>query len=93
MTRKELWHIRLGTRVQETNAFGDVSIGTVVKRQVENETCGFMIARNKRTGKIVEKDFYTGNKYLTVTIKFENGSFKYLDTLKPQYRLDCYQII
>ena len=50
MTKKELWHIRIGTRVQKTEISGHVSKGTVIHRQVEDETCGFMIAREKKTG-------------------------------------------
>ena len=94
MTKKELWHIRIGTRVQnDIGAFGETIKGTVIRRQVDNETFGFMIARNKKTGKIVEKDFYTGNKYLTVTVKFDNGSVRYYDTLKPNYCLENLKII
>ena len=88
MTKKELWHIRIGTRVQKTDAWGNVHKGTVIRRQVENEICGFMIAREKKTGKIVEKDFYSGNKYLTVTVKFDNSDIRYYDTLNPNYRLE-----
>ena len=52
-----------------------------------------MIAREKKTGKIIEKDFHTGYKYLTVTVKFDNGSIRYYDTLKPNYRLEDLKII
>lgn len=88
MTKKELWHIRIRTRVQTTDPWGNIQKGTVIRRQVEDETYGFMIAREKKTGKITEKDFYTGNKYLTVTVKFDDGSIRYYDTLKPNYRLE-----
>lgn len=93
MTKKELWHIRIGTRVQKTEISGHISKGTVIHRQVEDETCGFMIAREKKTGKIIEKNFHTGYKYLTVTVKFDNGSVRYYDTLKPNYRLEDLKII
>lgn len=93
MTKKELWHIRIGTKIQKIDIHGNISVGTVIHRQLENEICGFTIARNKKTGKIIEKDIETGNKYLTVTIKFDNGQIRYYDTLKPDYILNALQII
>ena len=93
MTKQELWHIRIGTRVQKTEISGYISKGTVIRRQVEDETYGFMIAKERKTGKIVEKGFHTGHKYLTVTVKFDDGSIRYYDTLKPNYRLENLKII
>ena len=92
MTKKELWHIRIGTKVKRTLWNGETDIGTVIHRQVNDEVCGFMIAKEKSTGKIVTKDFLTGNKYLTVTVKFSHGDIRYLETNAEQWRLNTYTI-
>ncbi len=88
MTLKELWHIKLKTRVSY-----DGLEGTVINRQVDDECSGFIIARERKTGKIIEKDLKTGNKYLTVTVLFDNGTKRYFDTLPPFYRLDYLKVI
>lgn len=90
MTRKELWHVKIGTRVQKTSWNGEIQKGTVIHRQLDVETYGFMIAKEKKTGKIVEKDFLTGHKYLTIKIRFDNGDIRYIDTNAEKYRLDSY---
>ena len=92
MTKKELSHIRIGTKIKRTKWNGETDIGTVIHRQLNDEVCGFMIAREKATGKIVEKDFLTGKKYLTVTVQFPYGDIRYLETNAEQWRLNSYTI-
>lgn len=92
MTKKELWHVRIGTKIKRTLWNGETDIGTVIHRKLNDEVCGFMIAREKATEKIVEKDFLTGKKYLTVTVQFPYGDIRYLETNAEQWRLDSYVI-
>lgn len=89
MYLKDLWHIKIGTRVEALDSLNKTILkGTVIRRQVDDEMCGFFLAHDKKTNKVIEKDFKTGKKYLTVTVRFDNGSIRYYDTLPPFYRLE-----
>lgn len=92
MTKKELWHVHIGTKIKRTLWNGETDIGTVIHRQLNDEVCGFMIAKEKSTGKIIEKDFLTGKKYLTVTVRFGHRDIRYLETNAEQWRLNSYTI-
>ena len=37
MTKKELWHVRIGTKIKRTLWNGETDIGTVIHRQLNDE--------------------------------------------------------
>lgn len=90
MTIKELWHIKLNTVVRDTlnNLYGKV-----IKRDVQDEICGFIISKNRKTGEIKDEDIKTGKKLLTVTVLFENGYKRYYNTSGRQYLLENLEIV
>ena len=94
MTKSEIWHLKIGTIVEDILGWFDntPSTGKVIKRKVYNETYGFMIAKEKHTNRIVEKDFYTGRKQICVTVKFQNGNIRYYDTSNDSFRFENLKI-
>lgn len=95
MTKSEIWHLKIGTRVSDVFGWDNniVSTGKVIKREVYDETCGFMIAQEKKTKKVVEKDFYTGRKQICVTVKFDDGSIRYYDTSNDSFRFKNFKVV
>ncbi len=95
MTKSEIWHLKIGTRVSDILSWSNntASKGKVIKREVYDETCGFMIAQEKKTKKVVTKDFYTGRKQIAVTVKFDSGEIRYYDTSNDSFRFKDFKVI
>lgn len=95
MTKSEIWHLKIGTIVEDVLGWFDntPTKGKVINRKVYNETCGFMIAKEKRTNKVIEKDFYTGRKQIYVTVKFDDGSIRYYDTSNDSFRFKNFKVV
>lgn len=95
MTKSEIWHLKIGTIVEDILGWVDKtpSTGKVIKREVYDETSGFMIAQERRTNKVIEKDFYTGRKQICVTVKFQNGSIRYYDTSNDSFRFKNFKVV
>lgn len=95
MTKSEIWHLKIGTIIEDVLGWFDntPTKGKVIKREVYDETCGFMIAKEKKTNKVIEKDFYTGRKQICVTVKFDNGSIRHYDTSNDSFRFKNFKII
>lgn len=95
MTKSEIWHLKIGTIVEDVLGWFDntPTKGKVINREVYDETCSFMIAKEKRTNKVIEKDFYTGRKQICVTVKFDSGSIRYYDTSNDSFRFKNFKVI
>ncbi len=61
MTDKELWKLKKGDIVEDKY----IGIGTVIARQVYNESMGFIISKNKTT------DLLTGRKFVEITVRYQ----------------------
>lgn len=95
MTKSEIWHLKIGTLVEDILGWFDntPTKGKVVRREVYNETSGFMIAKEKNTKKIIEKDFNTGKKQICVTVKFNDGRIRHYDTSNDSYRFKNFKVV
>lgn len=77
MTVSEFWHLKYGTIVENPSDFGWGWKGVVVRREVHDEVCGFIMSKRNTC------DIKTGRKYLEITFETENGSRYYVQSDNP----------
>lgn len=91
MTISEFWHLKYGTIVGYESIIPFCTgkedwgfKGKVIKREVVDEICGFMITKNSH------KDFKTGRKVLVITLDCGNGNYRYLESNTDLKRFKIY---